>query len=597
MVRVTHRAGIGQCAKNVDDPIFLLTNGAGVHFALGTRPTSRYQGGFLNIRGEIYKIIENVTPLGTAPVTEVRNYFWKVERNRGNLVEEFFLPAGVPAVVYRLSTIKEIEIDLDCRRIFDSRQFGRHYSIREVNGYTAIEFTKRTDQREDPTDGKQEFRLWIVLNKPMQGQSHFVSKSYAYDDERGTQPHERYIFHAGTAKSDELIITFGSDLRKAIRMNEHTARELRRRMHESEKRGKEIAEFAVAKSAASHGLATLYQRLPRLHGLYAGLYWFPQFWSRDELVCIRGLLLSGKQVIAKELLWKHLHRIGRDGYLPNRFPPTVTKSIDAVGWLWKAVGNFLEARSCSRQELQFLKRQLLRSLRGLRKKNSDFIRCGAQETWMDTIPPHRDGARIEIQCMFLNMLRLYANLCERTGNRRGKADAILQERAFAEKVRKAFWQQNYLKDGSEDPTIRPNVFLAYIFYPQLLPLPFWEACFGVVLQRLWNDWGGLSTIDKSDGRFAPQYTGENDRSYHQGDSWFWINNLAAVAMHRVNAKKFAPYIKRILEASTYELLWNGIVGYSAELSSSARLESKGCLAQAWSMATYLELVEELKVRR
>ena len=160
-------------------------------------------------------------------------------------------------------------------------------------------------------------------------------------------------------------------------------------------------------------------------------------------------------------------------------------------------------------------------------------------------------------------------------------------------VRDKFWNKKCLADGLDDFTIRPNVFIAYYMYPELLTNKEWITCFDNALKSLWNDWGGVSTIDKNNPLFRPEHTGEINESYHNGDSWFWINNLAAITLYRLDKKRYKKYIYKILEASTKEILWHGAIGHHAELSSSCGLRSEGCLAQAWSAAMYIELINEI----
>ena len=38
----------------------------------------------------------------------------------------------------------------------------------------------------------------------------------------------------------------------------------------------------------------------------------------------------------------------------------------------------------------------------------------------------------------------------------------------------------------------------------------------------------------------------------------------------------------------------GIIGYHAEVSDAKQLSSKGCWAQLWSSAMYVELIDEIK---
>ena len=137
------------------------------------------------------------------------------------------------------------------------------------------------------------------------------------------------------------------------------------------------------------------------------------------------------------------------------------------------------------------------------------------------------------------------------------------------------------------------VFIAAYVYPDLLANKEWETCFENSLRSLWLDWGGLSTIDKANKLFAGTDTGENIRSYHRGNSWFWINNLAALALNKINNKKFKNQVQKIIDASAEEILWKECIGCHSEISSAKQLESKGCFSQAWSNAMFIEMVEEV----
>ena len=162
-----------------------------------------------------------------------------------------------------------------------------------------------------------------------------------------------------------------------------------------------------------------------------------------------------------------------------------------------------------------------------------------------------------------------------------------------EEVRKKFWNGKFLVDKADESVIRPNLFIAAYVYPELLSKSEWVKCFNTVLPKLFVEWGGLTTLDKKSKEFVSNHTGENPKSYHNGDSWFWINNLAAIVLSRIDKKKYGKYIKKILNASVKEILYSGISGCGAELSSASCLSSEGCLNQAWSSAMLIELIEEL----
>ena len=70
--------------------------------------------------------------------------------------------------------------------------------------------------------------------------------------------------------------------------------------------------------------------------------------------------------------------------------------------------------------------------------------------------------------------------------------------------------------------------------------------------------------------------------------------MAAIVMASVNSKKFKPYIEKIAAASAKDILWKGAVGCGSELSSAKEQRAEGCLNQAWSNATFIELMKVLK---
>ena len=228
------------------------------------------------------------------------------------------------------------------------------------------------------------------------------------------------------------------------------------------------------------------------------------------------------------------------------------------------------------------------ALNGLYKDRvkDGLVHCNPDETWMDTWFKEdvRSGARIEIQALTLAMLKLHGTLLRKPDEREDKLKSL---------VRKNFWNGKILKDGLGDATARPNIFLAAYVYPELLTKKEWETCFDNTLPKLWLEWGGLSTISKDHPLFTPEDTGENVTSYHRGDSWFWVNNIAALVLHKTNSKKYSKYVKAILAASEKEQLELGVGGASAELSSAKELRSEGCWIQAWSVATLIELLHTL----
>lgn len=603
-------------ANEVSNPCFILANKIGGYFSFSEKPISRYQGACFNNGNEIVKVINSIFPAGKGSITKIRNNFHSIDIERGRHKESIMMPLFYNSIVYETSEEDDIEVVFDVKKLYDNREFGRYYKVYEEDDKIIVEFAKKTDKREDRTDNKLEYHVFAVMNKGngFTETGKFLEESYAFDERRKSWPWKRYVYSALRVRSSMLVISFSADKKKAIEENN----KLLSSLHEIKNKQqvytngfqKKIKEHEkmMAYKAACLSLDHLITTISNKKGIYAGLWWFFQFWARDEAVCLKALMDQGKYDVVKDILFRQLNSLRKDGRVALFYPAGKkedSESADPVGWVMKRTYDFFESlyrkkivsEYLSPEDIDFIKTKVEDSIYGLIDKHTvDELEPNARkETWMDTdySGDTREGYRIEIQALRLNLYKLMKLLCKVTKDRIGENMAEKLEKDLAERVRKDFWNGEYLDDGIKDNTIRPNVFIAYYVYPELLSDSQWTKCFRQALAGLWNEWGGLSTIDKKNPLYCEHHTGEDDRSYHRGDSWFWINNMAAVCMARLSRMRFKEYIDKIVEASTAEILWDGALGHHAEISSSARLESNGCLMQAWSAAMYVEMMNEL----
>ncbi|MBU0535572.1 MAG: hypothetical protein KKE20_01300, partial [Nanoarchaeota archaeon] len=609
---VIHEVGDVSVSNESGSPCFILTNKAGGYLSFSESPISRYQGAFFNENDEMFKIIENIFPVGSEKITQIKNRFYSVERTRGKLTESFMMPLFHNSIVYELSEDKEIEIVLDAKKAYDNREFGRFYSIKEKDGKIIIEYTKKTDLKEDKTEGAAEYTIYAVINSSgsaIKKIETFNEQIYSFDQDRDSWPWKRHVYSAFRMISKSMVISFSLDLEKAIEENDRILRnltEIKKKqqiyVNGFQKKIKDKDKM-IAYKAACLSLDHLITNLDRKKGVYAGLWWFFQFWARDEAVSLKALIDQGKYDLAKEIIFRSLKTINKDGRLNLFYPPEKKAHLgnaDAIGWLMKRVYDLFEAlhkkkiitEYLSPNDIELIKNKVEDCIYGLIDKhtNDDLALNGRLETWMDTDyqNDYREGYRIEIQALRLNIYKLMKLMCKVTSDKIGESIAEKLEKDLLERVRKDFWNGNYLDDGLNDSTIRPNIFIAYYVYPELLTNSQWIKCFKTALPHLWNTWGGLSTIDKENRLYCDRHTGEKNQSYHRGDSWYWINNLAALCMTRLSKLRFSSEISKIADASTKEMLWSGAIGHHAEISSSAEMQSKGCLMQAWSAAMYVE---------
>ena len=585
-----------------DSSSFFLSNSRGgfLHLTNESRPVSKYNGLFFYNAGEMLRVVEDISLVNCPAPSEIVKRLYCVERKRAGLLERFFVPRGTDSLVYELSEPYLIDIVLDVRKAYDMRQWGRNYSIEFSKDLAVVRFEKKSHILEDFSQGIKEYEIFVALrhNGKVSCADEWVYRKYSYDASRNSSPSTRYVYRALKAVASRIVFSVASDRDSAVKEAEHIYNNYGKLLN-AQKSSCRVFEGSkgrnVAYACAAKALTDLYAG----DGMFAGLPWFFQFWSRDAAVCSRALMLVGKADYSRKILLKQVEGILPDGRTPNIFGnmykdstgPAPGSSADGIGWVCARLGDLLQAKKLSADEKKHVAGILEKSAERFRNnyERGGLIYNRGLETWMDTAVSNdtREGFRIEIQALQLATYRLLYSLT-------GQTKYFRLEKQLAAKVREKFWNGKILADGLEDFTPRPNAFIAAYIYPSLLSREEWTSCFRNLLDSLWLDWGGIATIDKKNSLFLDEHSGEPPYSYHRGDSWFWINNLAAIAMHRTDKKRFNGYIKKIYEASTNDILWKGALGCHSELSSAREQRAEGSLDQAWSSAMYIELVDEMK---
>jgi len=590
---------------------FLMSNKKGNYLSLGEKNFTHMQGlFFLNHNTlELYKTIENIRL--DKEMTAIKNNLFNIQRLYTHGGEESFNLFN-DCLVYSVKNYTgKIVLELDFRAMFDYNDKGRIYTItREDDDLIIIRYDKFTDNSLSVLD-RTRF-LVIKGAKKYKQLGDWIKKTYSYDARRKTRS-EFYVYQALGIRVDkhlDLVFSFSEDKDKA---KTQAKRVYENKQYLFSSLRKYVSHAFTSKDLA---LSTAMKALDdllisaevgeRTVGVIAGLPWFYQFWARDELISLKALMLQGKYYLVKSILFKYINSISDDGLIPSRLPrgSSDVSSIDSVGWLFVRIKDYINSLISKKILNDYLsvsdfikvKRALEKAIQGLihHYSSNGLIVNNEQETWMDTKLAQRRGACIEVQSLFLAMLNLHNYIASIT---RSKQIFKSLEKEYKQRVRKEFFKQGVLYDcvytNMPGHTIRPNVFLAYYAYPELLTRKAWKQVFDKTLRALWLGWGGLSTINSTNPLFKSEYTGQDDASYHNGDSWYYINNYAAIAMHRLDKKYYAKKIKRILEASKQEMLFSGFVGCCAELSSAKQMRSEGCLSQAWSAASFIELWHEL----
>jgi len=540
---------------------FLLSNSLGDYFwqGGGGLPLSRYEGWFCRLSGNLYRIIECLDIEG-GDVSEVVNRFSSVLRKRDDLKETFFLSKEDHVMILELNQKRSVRVFFDVKESYSSNP-GDNFSVKAVEeGKLLVEFESGISLAIQCEYGREE-REEVV-------------RSYEYDKNRNSAPFERSVHKGVFLEGERFVFSVAKNREEALeKLNKKFFKEVFQENGD--------LDYLLAKKSLQ-GLVVEKER-----GLYAGLPWFFHFWQRDEAISLKALLSVDKN-IAKSIFLRLL----REGLKKG---PGGVVNIDALGWTFKRAEDFLPLMTSEEKDLtrRKLKKYIEEFLWAFTEK--DFAVNRPYETWMDSL--ERSGARIELQAMRLNMYKMAADLSKRKSEEKIYRDA---EMKLLKKVRKTFFDGSFLYDGYyprfdvKEKTVRPNIFIAAYIYPDLLKREEWVRCFDNTLPLLWLNWGGLSTLDKNSSQFKSTHTGESPESYHQGDSWFFLNNLAAIVLYRTDKRRYFDYISKILNANREEIMWKGVIGCHAEVSSASHLESRGCVNQAWSSAMYMEARKEIR---
>jgi hypothetical protein len=593
-MKLSYSIGKAKVSKEVDKASFMLTNRIGGYTYLSDEPRSRYQGFFFFDNYKMFKIIEDISLVDKNPVKAVKNKLYLVEKTHSNtLVESFFMPLKSNSLVYELNDENEIQVVLDIKESYDNREFGRVYDVWVEKDTIIVKFTKRTNQGEDGNEGQEEYTLFLAI-KPdklnYEITDGWSKRVYSDDKERNSFPFERYVYYALKLRGKSFVFSVSNNKDLAVEEASKVFSNKSKLKKDFEKSIGQLIknskiknnELKLAYVCALNALDSLRVRTKRTEGLFAGLPWFFQLWARDELISLKGLYDIDKSMV-KNILMRWFFDL-KHGKLNSKFPEEGLASVDGLGWLYLRVNEAIKKKVFNKVEIDKIKKVLEKNFPHLMKKTEESLAvCGDKETWMDSL---ERKSPVELQAFRLSKYRFLFNLTKNKGYKQ-------LEHNLVEKVKAKFWNGKFLVDDLEKQLIRPNLFIAAYVYPDLLSKKEWITCFENVLPKLFFDWGGLSTIDKTDPSFVPKHTGEDPKSYHNGDSWFWLNNLSALVLNRINGKKFNKYIKKIIEAGAKEILYSGISGCGAELSSASKLKSEGCLNQAWSNAMFIELVKEL----
>jgi glycogen debranching enzyme len=292
--------------------------------------------------------------------------------------------------------------------------------------------------------------------------------------------------------------------------------------------------------------------------LPAGFSWFYENWHRDELL----------SMFLMQPLWKNFSEQRIKFYLYNL--ENIWDKNKPDGSL--AADTFLLFLLNLPQDLFGAHFNLLENYLQKWQKEFDLDNLPPYSTWMDTL--ERKNA-LEIDVLYLKALRRFAKI---------NKDYVPLANNLKGRI---------IKKIKENP-VDVNLIFAFLFLEDIFTLNEWKNFFEKLLKENYLSWGGLATLPLNNPKFLDEDDGEKVNAYHQGDSWYFLNNLLAYSLSKIDFKKFKNFIQKIIGSSFLDLFFDGALGWSSEISSAKERKSEGSLVQTWSIASLTFLLSFLQ---
>jgi predicted glycogen debranching enzyme len=349
---------------------------------------------------------------------------------------------------------------------------------------------------------------------------------------------------------------------------------------------------------------------PDGRSVIAGYPWFGD-WGRDTMISLPGLALAtGRPDVAARILRTYAH-FADQGMLPNRFPDGGTapeyNTVDATLWYFEAIRASHAATgddALLRDLFPVLEEIIEWYQRGTRYQihvdPSDGLlyagEPGVQLTWMDAIVDGRPvtprtGKPVEINALWLNALRIMADISRRLG---ASPTHYVEAAERADASFSQFWNEDAgycydVLDGpdGDDPSLRPNQLLAVSLPHSPLTVEQQRAVVDACARHLLTP-HGLRSLGPGDPAYTGHYGGDvpqRDTAYHRGTAWGWLIGPFVTAHLRVYGD---PALARsYLWPLIRHLAGHGVGSASEIFDGDPPFTPRGCIAQAWSVAELL----------
>ncbi len=357
---------------------------------------------------------------------------------------------------------------------------------------------------------------------------------------------------------------------------------------------------------------------------------FPFFgdWGRDTMIAFYGCTLAIGEMEAAKSILKTFMRYCRKGIMPNLFPEgkdevlynTVDASLLFINALWDYLQHVTDKECDDVFEAEAIK--TAESIISWYANGTDYnihmeedglLAAGNglwQLTWMDVrygdiLPTPRHGKPVEINAYWYNAVCILRELFKK----HGESEKAARLDTLSAKIKTNFLAKFTKPDGTLYDVIpekgKPDAASRQVRCNEIfaLTMPFTmieknqaKAILAQVRRELYTP-VGLRSLSMYDPQFHPHYGGsqfKRDMAYHQGTVWAYpLGAYYRACVRFANDQKTeAEFVLHQLD-QLKAALFEGCLGQIAEIyDGECPGESRGCFAQAWSVAELLRAYED-----
>ncbi len=410
-------------------------------------------------------------------------------------------------------------------------------------------------------------------------------------------------------KNNDCVYISASAEVQIVEHDEVWKQEIKRRKKTNNKFAK-----TLEKAAADFVIQTKDNNLT----IIAGYHWFGS-WGRDTMISLPGLFLETSYQADFKKVIRHFLNFEKDGLIPNMIgkdkDSSAYNSVDASLWLFWAVQQF----ATKLKKYDWIKIEFWEELKNIfnayAESRSASVKCkrnGLLETgsereslsWMDAcldgksvIP--RYGYLVEINALWYNAVAFMEELALRFNDPISEKATELKKR-IADSYTSTFFNEekgylaDYVRDGMQNLQVRPNQVLAISLPYSAVSDDIAVRVLAVVIEQLFTP-VGLRTLSPEDPDYCGVYDGgtySRDRAYHNGTVWPWLIGPLGDALFKLNnnKSKAKKQVKTIVDGFA-EIINEAGIGSIAEIcDGDFPHTSRGCIAQAWSVAEVRRLL-------